>query len=164
MTVELTVKPASAFSDAQRDAFKELVLRDPQVQEDGLSDRITKAHYLAFLHLEGKLVGVSAIKNNREYQRTLEGYAGVQLPDTKYFGEIGYLHIDKDCRRAHLANILLLATFAATKEKGLFATIQSTNVGSRRLFEKHGFIQVGKSWPSKEVADQVNLYVRQRQE
>ncbi|WP_157019467.1 GNAT family N-acetyltransferase [Mesorhizobium xinjiangense] len=160
MTVELTVRSASAFTGRQREAFKELVLKDPQVQKDGLSARIAGAHYLAFLYLGGELVGVNAIKNNRPYQRTLEDRAGVALPDTEYLGEVGYLHVDKNHRRARLADVLILATFAVVKGKGLFATIQSMNVGSRRLFESHGFTQVGNSWPSNKVKDQVNLYVR----
>ncbi len=163
MTVEITIRPADEFCETQRKQFKDLVLSDQQVQSAGLSNRIDNAIYLAFLHLDGKLVGINAIKNNRPYQRSLEERAGVELPDSNYLGEVGYLHVAKDYRRAHLADVLLLATFAATKEKGLFATIQSTNIGSRRLFKKHGFVQVGKSWPSNEVKDQVNLYVRLRQ-
>ena len=164
MTLELIIRPASDFCETQREQFKELVLKDPQVQAGGLSGRIANANYLAFLHLEGKLVGVNAIKNNRPYQQTLEASAGVELSDSDYLGEVGYLHVAKDYRRARLADVLLLATLAAAKGKGLFATIQSTNIGSRRLFERHGFNQVGKSWPSKEVKDEVNLYVRGRQE
>ncbi|WP_416377186.1 GNAT family N-acetyltransferase [Aminobacter sp. MET-1] len=160
MTIGLTISPASAFTVEQRKAFEALVLQDPQVQREGLTGRIAEAHYLALLFLNDELVGTNAIKSNRPYQRTLEERAGVSLADAEYFGEIGYLHVDKQCRRARLADILLLGTFAVVKGQGLFATIQSMNVASRRLFERHGFTQVGNSWPSNKIKDRVNLYVR----
>lgn len=160
MTVELTVKPGGTFSLLQRKAFEELVLLDPQVTKNGLTDHIETASFLAFLYFDGVLIGTNAIKNNRQHQRTIEGKAGVLLPDAEYFGEVGYLHIAKGHRGARLGDLLVLAALAAVREKGLFATIQSKNIGSRRLFERHGFTSVGKSWPSKEVDDQLNLYIR----
>lgn len=160
MAVQLAVRPPNTFTKEERSAFVELVKKDPQVNKATLPGFVEKAHFLACLYLDGALVGTNAVKSNPDYQRKLETRAGVSLPDTEYFGEVGYLHIATGNRGARLGDILLLGTFAAIRGKGLFATIQSTNVPSRRLFERYGFIQVGKSWPSKEVKDQVNLYVR----
>ena len=128
MTVELTVRPGGAFT----------LLHDPQVKKEDLTARIEAASFLAFLHLDSDLIGTNAIKSNRTHQRTIEGHAGVLLPDAEYFGEVGYLHIAKGHRGARLGDLLVLASLAAVREKGLFATIQSMNIGSRRLFERHG--------------------------
>ena len=162
MTMQLVVRPPNAFTKDERSAFVELVKKDPQVNKATLSDLVEDAHFLAFLYLEGTLVGTHAIKNNRPYQRTLEGLdkAGVSLPDAEYFAEVGYLHVDTTHRGARRGELLALGAFAVVKGKGLFATIQSKNVASRRLFERHGFMQVGKSWQSTQKDDQVNLYVR----
>lgn len=160
MTVELKVGPGTTFTLPQRKAFEDLVLLDPQVQKEGLTNRIEGASFLAFLYIDGALVGTNAIKSNMEHQRTIEGNSGVLLPDGEYFGEVGYLHVAKGHRGMRLGDLLVLAAFAAVRGKGLFATIQSKNIGSRRLFERHGFTSVGKSWPSKQVDDQLYLYVR----
>lgn len=161
MAVRLIVKPGKEFTPAQRKEFEELVLRDPQVNKATLPGLVEQAHFLTFLIIDGKLVGTNAIKNNQPYRQTLEGKAGVSLPKANYFGEVGYLHVDKEHRGARLGDLLVLGTLAAINKKGLFATIQAKNVASRRLFERHGFAQVGKSWASDQKDDQVNLYVRQ---
>ncbi|PBB23275.1 MULTISPECIES: GNAT family N-acetyltransferase [unclassified Mesorhizobium] len=162
MTLQLVVRPPSAFSSIERNAFVELVKKDPQVNKASLPGLVEQAHFLAFLYIEEKLVGTHAIKNNRPYQRRLEGAdrAGVKLPDSEYFAEVGYLHIAEGHRGARLGNLLALGIFAAVKGRGLFATIQSKNLPSRRLFERYGFLQVGKSWQSGQKDDQVSLYIR----
>lgn len=162
MTTKLFVGLPTAFSDEERAEFVQLVKKDPQVNENSLSRLVEQAHFLTFLYIEGTLVGTNAIKNNPEYQRKLEARAGVLLSDSDYFGEVGYLHVAETKRGVGLSDVLLVSTFAAVKRKGLFATIQSTNVGSRRLFERYGFWQVGKSWPSTKMKDQVSLYIRPR--
>lgn len=160
VSVHLIVRPGSSFTREEREAFEDLVLRAPQVEKQGLSKRIQDAHFLCLLYLNGELVGTNAIKDNRGHQRTIETQAGVSLPDAEYLGEVGYLHVAKDHRRARLGDLLVLGTLAAVKEQGLFTTIQSKNLAPRKLFERHGFIQAGKSWPSDKGTDQVNLYVR----
>ncbi|PAQ08134.1 GNAT family N-acetyltransferase [Mesorhizobium temperatum] len=160
MTVQLVVKPANTFKPEERSAFVELVKQDPQVNEATLPGLVDDAHFLAFLHLDGVLVGTNAIKNNPGYWGGIEEKAGVDLPPADYFAEVGYLHVAEGNRGKKLGDLLILGTFAAVKGQGLFATIQSTNIGSRRIFERHGFTQVGKSWPSTKVKDQLNLYIR----
>lgn len=162
MTVELIMKLGKNATPEERAAFVELVKKDPQVNKATLTGFVARAHFLAFLYLDGELVGTHAIKDNRSYQRKLEGAdrAGVSLPDAEYFGEVGYLHVAEGHRGARLSELLALGVFAAVKGKGLFATIQSKNVPSRRLFERHGFTQVGKPWQSTQKDDQVHLYIR----
>ncbi|RWM76938.1 MAG: GNAT family N-acetyltransferase [Mesorhizobium sp.] len=162
MTVQLVVNPANAFPQEDRSAFVALVKKDPQVNKETLPGFVDGAHFLAFLRLDGALSGTCAIKNNRQYQRRLEGNdkAAVSLPDADFFAEIGYLHVDKKQRGARLGDFLILGALATVRGKGLFATIQSKNIPSRRLFERYGFTQVGKPWASEQKDDQVHLYVR----
>lgn len=160
MSLTLTVKPAKDVADYQRKSFEDLVLRDPQVQENGLSARIAAAYLLAFAYVGDRLCGVGAVKNNPGHQRTLARNAGVQLPRSKYWGEIGYLHVVDGYRELGLGRRLLEVLIEASAGKGLFATIQTKNERSRRLFEGRGFVRVGNSWPSSQVDDEVNLYIR----
>ncbi|MBO0346575.1 GNAT family N-acetyltransferase [Roseibium sp. CAU 1637] len=160
MFLQLEVKPGKDVEQSRRKIFEELVKNDSQVNNKTLSNFVKEAHFLAFLFIEGILVGTNAIKNNKPYQRTLEEKSAVKLPDTDFFGEVGYLHVEKDHRSAGLGDLLILGTLAAVRNEGLFATIQTKNLSSRRLFERHGFMQVGKSWASKQKDDRVNLYVR----
>lgn len=162
MTVMLVVKPGKDFTDDERKRFEALVLKDPQVAKDGLSKRLKDAHFLAFLNIGGALAGTNALKYNPGYWRELEKKAGVSLPATDCFAEVGYLHVAERNRGKKLGDLLILATLAAVEGQGLFATIQSKNIASRRLFERYEFRQFGKSWPSTKVNDQLNLYVRPR--
>lgn len=162
MTLTIVVRPPNAFTAEDKTAFKELVGKDKQVNKETLPKLVEDAHLLAFLHIDNVLVGTHAIKNNPDYWTGLEEKAGVTLPAADYFGEVGYMHIAEAHRGAGLGKLLELATIAAAKGRGLFCTIQSKNVSSRRLVESFGFKQVGKPWPSQEAEgkDVVNLYVR----
>lgn len=158
--VQLVVTPGKDSEPALRKQFEQLVLQEPQVDKATLTRLVAKAHFLAFLFFNDQLVGTGAVKNNRSYWQTLEAKSGVSLPEHDYFGEVGYIHVEKDHRGKRLGDLLLLGSLAMI-EKGVFATIQAKNIPSRRLFERHGFMQVGKSWPSSQNDDQVSLYLRQ---
>jgi GNAT superfamily N-acetyltransferase len=161
MTVQLIVRPPKSFTPEERSAFVELVKKDPQVNKNTLPKLVDDAYLLVFLYIDGILVGTNAVKNNPDYWMDLEDNSGVTLDSTEYLGEIGYMHVAEAHRGAGLGKLLELATIAAAKGKGLFCTIQSKNLPSRRLVEGFGFKQVGKSWPSKEAkGDVVNLYLR----
>lgn len=160
MSLELFVKPARLFDTGHRRQFEKLVLSGGQVMSDGLPERVASAHYLAFLTVDGEPVGTNAVKNNRVHQRTIERDSGVELADDEYLGEVGWLYVVKAHRRIRLGDLLTSAILASAGGHGLFATIQSKNIGARLLHERHGFYQVGKSWPSSEQKDMVSLYIR----
>lgn len=162
MTLKMIVRPPKAFTYDEKKAFKELVGKDKQVNKATLPRLVEDAHLLAFLYVDDVLVGTHAVKNNPRYWAGLEKKSGVTLADAGYFGEVGYMHIAEAHRGAGLGKLLELATIAAVKGKGLFCTIQSKNVSSRRLVEGVGFMQVGQPWPSQEAdeKDVVNLYIR----
>ncbi|MEQ8737719.1 MAG: hypothetical protein RID59_04035 [Hoeflea sp.] len=160
MPLELIVKSAKLFDSGQKLQFENLVLAGGQVLRDNFSQRIENAHYLAFLAIDGELAETNAVKNNRPHQRSIEEKSGVELSDDEYLGEVGWLHVVESRRRARLGDLLTSAILAVAGTQGLFATIQSENGAARRLHERHGFCQVGNSWPSTESAGMVVLYTR----
>ncbi len=160
-TTELVVKAGKDATPEEREKFRELVLRDPQVTPNGLSGRIAKAHLLAFLYKDGELIATGAVKCNPEHQAHVAEDAGISLPQAEYLGEIGYLHTADDHRRQGYADRVLESLIKASENMGLFATIQLKNDSSQRLLARHGFILTGRSWRSIQVDDDVNLYIRQ---
>lgn len=52
----LVVKAGKDAALEKRENFKEMVLREPKVAPNSLSDRIAQAHLLAFLYKDGELV------------------------------------------------------------------------------------------------------------
>ncbi len=160
MKIELIVKPRVDATLEERVVFEELVLRDPQVNPHGLSGRIAQAHLLAFLYKDGELVGTGAIKNNPGHQENVAKDANFPLTPAEYLGEVGYIHTTAAHRKQGHADRVLKSLIEAAGDKKLFATIQSNNQTSQRLLERHGFVRVGTSWPSTQIGDEVNLYVR----
>jgi hypothetical protein len=71
LMTRLVVKAGKDATLEEREKFKELVLRDPQVAPNGLSGRIAQAHLLAFLYKDGELVATGAVKCNPEHQAHL---------------------------------------------------------------------------------------------
>lgn len=163
-TTELVVKAGKDAIPEERERFRELVLRDPQVTPNGLSGRIAQAHLLAFLYKDGELIATGAVKCNPEHQAHVAEDAGISLPQAKYLGEIGYLHTADDHRRQGYGDQVMEGLIQASEGAGLFATIQLKNEPSQRFLAQHGFIRTGKSWPSNQVDDDVNLYIRQAPE
>lgn len=161
MSLELVVKPAELFDTGNKRRFEKLVLSGGQVTTTGLLGRVVKAHYLAFLTIDGELIGTNAVKNNRTHRRSIEKNSGVELADDEYLGEVGWLYVVEAHRGGRLGDLLMSAILAVAGSGGLFATIQSKNVGARLLHERHGFYHVGKSWSSSERKDMVNLFIRQ---
>lgn len=164
LMTELVVKAGKDATLEEREKFKELVLRDPQVAPNGLSGRIAQAHLLAFLYKDGELVATGAVKCNPEHQAHVAEDAGIPLPQAEYLGEIGYLHTADEHRRRGYGDRVLASLVKASENMELFATIQFKNDSSQRLLARHGFIRTGKSWPSNQVDDDVNLYIRQAPE
>ncbi|RWF83654.1 GNAT family N-acetyltransferase [Mesorhizobium sp.] len=160
MNIELMLKAGKDATPEERAAFKELVLRDPQVDPKGLSGRIAQAYLLAFLYKDGELIATGAIKNNSWHQEHVAEDAGVPLPSAEYLGEVGYIHTAEGHRRHGHGDRVLASLAEAAGGKELFATIQSKNKLSQRLLARNGYVRVGKSWPSNRVDDRVNLYIR----
>ncbi len=158
---ELVVKAGKDATPEERKKFRELVLRDPQVAPKGLSCRIAQAHLLAFLYKDGALLATGAVKCNPQHQAHIAKDAGIPLPQAEYLGEAGYLHTADRHRRQGYGDRVMEALIQASKDSGLFATIQRKNEPSRQFLARHGFIRTGKSWPSKQVDDDVHLYIRQ---
>ncbi len=161
MTVKLIVRAQNGATLEERTAFEELVLRDPQVDPNGLSGRIAQAHVLALLYNDGELIATGAVKCNPGHQATIAEDSGTPLPQAEYLGEIGYLHTAEGHRRQGYGQRVLESLIEAAKDKALFATVQSKNESSQRLLARHGYVRAGKSWPSNQVDDEVNLYLRQ---
>lgn len=160
MTIDLIVKPGEDATPEERAAFEELVLRDPQVNPHGLTGRIAQAHLLGFLYKDGELIGTGAIKNNPAHQEDVAEDAGVLLSSAEYLGEIGYIHTAAAHRKQGYGDRVLAALIQAANDKELFATIQSKNESSQRLLARHGYVRVGETWPSNQIDDDVNLYIR----
>jgi|APThiThiocy_cv2_1041547.scaffolds.fasta_scaffold08542_6 hypothetical protein len=89
LMTKLVVKAGKDATLEEREKFKELVLRDPQVAPNGLSGRIAQAHLLAFLYKDGELVVTGAVKCNPEHQAHVAENSGISLPQAEYLGEIG---------------------------------------------------------------------------
>ncbi len=161
LTTKLVVKAGKDATLEEREKFKELVLRDPQVAPNGLSGRIEQAHLLAFLYKNDELVAIGAVKCNPEHQAHVAKDAGISLPQAQYVGEIGYLHTADGHRRQGYGDRVMGGLIQASEGAGLFATIQLKNEPSQQFLARHGFIRAGKLWPSNQVDDDVNLYIRQ---
>lgn len=158
-TTELVVKAGKDATRDEREEFRALVLRDPQVTPNGLSRRIAQAHLLAFRYKDGELIATGAIKCNPEHQAHVAEDSGFPLPQAEYLGEIGYLHTADAHRRQGYADEVLAKLIKASETMGLFATIQLKNESSQQLLIRHGFIRTGDLWRSNQVDDSVNLYI-----
>ena len=161
MKIAVQIKPGRSATTEERAKFEELVLRDPQVAKKGLSKRIEHAHLLAFLYKDGELIATGAVKCNPKHQAYIAEHSGIQIPQTTYLGEIGYLHTAEGHRTQGHGGRVLTSLIDASENKELFATIQSKNVSSQRLLARHGYVSVGKTWKSDQVDDAVGLYIRE---
>lgn len=124
--------------------------------------RIMRAKVLAYVLIDGHIVGVAALKVPvRSYRDRISRRSGFSIPDWKYPLELGYLVVDKSARGQKLSTRLVDAVLGAAGDSGLFATTSSAAV--HKILPQVGFVVQGNTYKSND-GDELTLYVRDNSE
>jgi hypothetical protein len=113
--------------------------------------------FLVLLH-EGKIVGLGAIKQEREwYAELVQSEKKSHYPFSTKMLELGYVVVASEHGGKHLSGHIADALLA-NYDGDLFATTDDPRM--KATLEKRGFVQKGKEW--KDGRDMLSLWLRSK--
>lgn len=161
MHYEIAARAPSDCSAEEICGFVALVEQGGEVAADGLQQRVMAAASLAFLHSDGSLAGVAALKlPNVTYRARVAAASGTALPQESFPYELGWVFIATEARGNGYAHPLSQAALALAGVHGVFATSRIDNVAMHRALAKLGFVVSGSAYPSNQGGHYVQLFTR----
>jgi hypothetical protein len=159
-TPHATVKAPKSCTALELDDFVALVLTGREVEPAGLPKRVGKAHSLAFLRLDGCLVGVAGLKfPSANHRSEVSSGAGVTVAENNLPLELGWVFVLPSARGGK-SYPLCAPLIAVAAGKGIFATSRSENKPMHTTLAKLGFSRSGGEWPSGQSPDNLRLFVK----
>lgn len=148
-------------TEAELEAFCELVNQGEEVAVQGLQARVKKAKALVFLRGNGQLVGVAGLKcPEKSYRNKVFRNAGVANAATAFDLELGWVFVPKANRGKGYSKVLSAAALTQNDGQATFATTRADNVPMQRTIEYLGFRRLGDSWLStRDQGARLVLYV-----
>lgn len=146
---------ADPKSGAEKLADSTLAMRR-SVYDRAIAGELSKLK-LAEVTREGDIAAVGVHPRRCQHMRPVYRHA-LRLMDGRGITHYGLY------RKRGYGDRVLARLIEASENMELFATIQLKNDSSQRLLARHGFTRTGKSWPSNQADDDVNLYIRQAPE
>ena len=159
MTV--VVKTPSSCTDSEIAAFCSLVRQIGEADPGGLENRVRSALALVFLHRDGQLAGIAALRAPGEpYKAAIFHLSGVDADPAAYGADIGWVFVPESHRGKHLSRLLVDAALSRAKGINVFAISKPSNAPMNRTLEHFGFARAGRPWYSSRGNYDLVLYVR----
>ncbi|WP_299786707.1 hypothetical protein [Ramlibacter sp.] len=156
----VVARSPTEFGDREIDDFVAFVLAAGEVSPVGLRDRVMRAHTVAFLRRDECLLGVAGLKRPEpSYRARVAKSAGLSLPREEFEFELGWIFILPSARGTKLSFPLCEPVIQAAGDAGIFATSRASNTGMHVTLKKLGFSRKGAEWPSKQVDENLQLFV-----
>jgi len=162
--LSITVKPPAACAPDELQGFRTMVLREWQVSDEGLDERIARAKVLVMVYApDGTLVAIGAAKKPaRDYAQGVFERAGVE-GYANFTYEIGYEYVLPEYRSHLLSRLVTETLIDACGDVAVFGTTRTDNERMQRTLRRLGFKQVGHEYPSERGPYNLYLYTRETQ-
>lgn len=159
--VSIVIQPPGEFDDHEIDDLVALVIAGGEVSNRGLISRVMKAHCLAFMRRNDRLIGIAALKRPElSYRPRVAKGAGIAIPREPFEFELGWVFIVPNERGKKLSFPLCESLVRAADNAGIFATSRASNVGMHATMQKLGFSRIGSEWASKQVSENLQLFAK----
>lgn len=147
MTATVKVIPPHILGKRQIYEFASAVKAGGEVDSDSLAARVLQAAWLAIISVDGKPVGVGALKlPTKHHREELSACSGVDVSEGEYKYELGWIMIDPRCRGQKLSRELVAALLAKAGTAGVFCTVRVDNLAVQTACKGFGFIETGDRW------------------
>ena len=142
------LKEPTACTEGECRDFARLVRQGFEGSDEGLLDRIEKAHRLAFYYATGDtLAAVAALKAPGErYRGDVFEKAGVAVSPGDYEFELGWVYVVPAHRGKKVAEGLCRQLLACVPASCVFATTRTSNALMIGILLSLGFERVGKPY------------------
>ena len=158
--ISLTAKVPRECPPAELADFVALVLTGGEVARDGLEDRVRRAQILLFLHREGELVGIAALKKpDPGYRADTFAKAGATCEPEHFRLELGWVFVKPTARRTGLSHRLVNAATAHAGSTRVFATSRTDNLGMHAALLGASFVRHGNEYASNRGIHRLVLFL-----
>lgn len=145
MTITVQVVPPHVLGRAAIYKFAETVADGGEVSDGGLVSRIREAAWLAIVSVDGKPVGVGALKRpTPNHVEEIEAHTSLSLKDYAY--ELGWIVIDPRARGQKLSRVIVKALLEKAGTTGVFCTVRAENFAIQKACDGFDFTDTGKRW------------------
>ena len=146
--MEAIFKKTTDCSPEELSQFEKLVRAGRAVTGIGLTDRIRRCRWLAFLPFENYVIACGAIKvPTGTYRKAKFAAAEVLSLADNYFLELGYVSVDSQHSRQGHSKRIVSKLLEAPETDRLFATTRSPWMA--RSLRQFGFQRLGKNIDNK---------------
>lgn len=157
---ECVVKPPALCTDREIEEFVGLVAAAGKVSTVGLLGRVRRARLLAFLRLDGKLIGVAGLKYpGQGYRNCVAAKSGEPLPQATFECELGWVSVAPGAEGGK-SKALCEPLLEAVPGLGVFSTTGTDNERMQARLAKLGFERVGGEWESTETEEVLCLFTK----
>ena len=148
-----------SLTDGHRSLFADMLKEQGKVQGD-LSAKADRCKLICLAKLNGKTVGIGAIKKKTESDFDENKSGLVHLKDD-FEWELGYVFTQKAVAgRGIASNVVKLLLQELAPENLMASTEISANPSMVRILEKNGFIRLGNPWKSQIHDNFLALFLR----
>jgi GNAT superfamily N-acetyltransferase len=160
--LRVVVKPPSACTAEELEGFRQMVLLEWQVSDEGLEERIARSKVLVIIYDPfDKMIAIGAAKKPQSsYARKVFTKAGV-LGWSNYEYEVGYIYVLPEYRGHLFSRLLMEALIDACGDVSIFATTKADNERMIRTNRRLNFIQAGVPFQSERGPYNILLWTRE---
>jgi GNAT superfamily N-acetyltransferase len=159
--VALTVKAPCDCTGTELAAFCRLVRQGGEVDSGGLEARVRTAASLSFVHVDGSLAGVAALKRPvSTYRDGVFLNAGATRSAVPFAFELGWVFVPSEHRNRGYSKVVANGALVQSGGVPTFATSREDNNAMARTLRHLGFDRYGKSWKSSRGEFNLVLYVQ----
>jgi len=147
MTAAVQVIRPHILGAANVAKFARAVAAGGEVSTDSLQERVKRAAYLAVLTVDGKPVGVGALKIPTDGHRdSVTCGSGVDVSESEYKYELGWVVVMPEYRGRKLSRMIVDALLARVGDAGVFCTVRGDNLAVQAACAGYGFVEAGTRW------------------
>ena len=159
--IRAAARSPSQCSDTELEDFVAFVLAGGEVSGEGLLARVRSAEALVFLTVRCCLSGVAALKRpHAAYRRGIEKKSGIELPETQFPFELGWVFVLPSARGRRFSIDLAAGAMSVAGYAGVFATSRSDNAGMHATLSRVAFTAAGQTWRSERREHELQLFLR----
>ncbi|HEX8055262.1 MAG TPA: GNAT family protein [Novosphingobium sp.] len=160
-TSNIQTSHPSALSHDELRRFKELVIEGGEVAGNALSTNIANAKIIVLVRWKGIIRGVGALKRpQRSYREKVEKKAKLELLESNYPYELGYIYFEEGLRGQGLSHRLVALALEQGHCAGVFATVRTDNAIMRAVLETAGFTPAGDFYPGSKPGTEIGVLLR----
>ncbi len=157
------VKVLSPLDISEKDllVFEEMVLKSGEVNPQTLPDLIQNAYALAFIWMDGALIGVGGVKRpSNSYRADVFLKAKVAFDPSQFEFELGWIYIEEAGRDKKIASLIVEKLVLALDGANAYATSSVVNYKMHASLRRFGFELVGTPYASSQNASDIILFLR----